>query len=120
MADEGSYIAVAKTTDIEAGKCQAFDIEGHDVLIAQTKNGDFYAVENLCSHADATLDGGRVRGNHIMCPLHGARFSLVDGSFGPPAWAPIKTYELKVEGDEISVLISGPPEKKARPAMGMI
>ena len=120
MSDEGTYISVAKTEDIELGKCKPFEIEGHNVLVARTKNGDFYGVENLCSHADATLDGGRIRGNHIMCPLHGARFSLIDGSFGPPAWAPIKTYTVKVEGDDVAVLISGPPEKKVRPAMGMI
>lgn len=117
---EGTYYPVCKTTDIEPGKCQNFDIEGHDVLVAQTKNGDFHAVENMCSHADATLEAGRIRGSHIMCPLHGARFSLVDGSHGPPAFAPIKTYELRVEGDSVEVLISGPPEKKVRPVMGMI
>ena len=116
---EGTYHSVARTADIEQGKCKSFLVEGHDVLIARTKTDDFYAVENLCSHADATLEGGRIRGNHIMCPLHGARFSLIDGSFGPPAWAPIKTYQMRVEGDEIQVLITGPLEKKARGAMGM-
>ena len=120
MSEDGTFIPVAKTGDIAPGKCAPFEVEGHNVLIAQTKNGDFYAVENLCSHADAKLEGGRVRGNHIMCPLHGARFDLRDGSHGPPAWAPIKTYELKVNGEDICVLISGPPEKKVRPAMGMI
>ena len=120
MSQEGSWISVCKTSEIEAGRCNPFMVEEHDVLVAQTKAGDFYAVENLCSHADAALEGGRVRGNHIMCPLHGARFSLIDGSFGPPAWAPIKTYECRVEGDDVQVLISGPPEKKTRPAMGMI
>ena len=117
---EGKYYPLCKTADIEPGKCQAFDIEGHDVLVAQTKSGVFHAVENLCSHADATLESGRVRGAHIMCPLHGARFSLVDGSHGPPAFSPIKTYDLRVERDNVEVLISGPPEKKVRPVMGMI
>ena len=120
MSEDGTFIPVAKTGDIEKGKCHPVEVEGHNVLIAQTKNGDFYAVENLCSHADAKLEGGRVRGNHIMCPLHGARFDLRDGSHGPPAWAPIKTYALKVDGDDVCVLISGPPEKKTRPAMGMV
>ncbi|MEN3950302.1 Rieske (2Fe-2S) protein [Iodidimonas sp. SYSU 1G8] len=119
MSEEGTYFPVTKTTDIEQGKCKAFMVEGHDVLIARTKSDDFYAVENLCSHADATLESGRIRGNHIMCPLHGARFSLIDGSFGPPAWAPIKTYKLRVEGDQVEVLITGAPEKKVRGAMGM-
>ena len=120
MSEEGTWHSVCKTADVDAGRCAAFMVEEHDVLIAQTKAGEYYAVENLCSHADATLDGGRVRGSHIMCPLHGARFSLKDGSFGPPAWAPIKTYECRIEGDDVQVLISGPPEKKVRPAMGMI
>ncbi len=118
MSDEGTYFLVCKTSDIEPGKCRNFEVEEHDVLIAHTKSGEFYAVENMCSHADATLDTGRVRGTHIMCPLHGARFSLLDGSHGPPAFAPIKTYSLRVEGDRVEVLITGPPEPKARPMMG--
>jgi len=120
MSEEGTWFTVTKTSDVDPGRCNAYMVEGHDVLIAQTKTGEFYAVENLCSHADATLEGGRVRGTHIMCPLHGARFSLVDGSFGPPAWAPIKVYSCRVEGDDVQVLISGPPEKKHRGSMGMI
>ena len=119
MADEGTFFPVVKTSDVEPGKCAPFMVEGHDILVAQTKGGDFYIVQNLCSHADAKMEGGRIRGNHIMCPLHGARFDLRDGSHGPPAFAPIKTYECRVEGDTLEVLISGPPEKKPASAMGM-
>jgi 3-phenylpropionate/trans-cinnamate dioxygenase ferredoxin subunit len=119
MADEGEFFPIARTSDIAPGKCEPFMVEGHDILVAQTKAGEFYALRNLCSHANAKMEGGRVRGNHVMCPLHGARFDLRDGSHGPPAFAPIKTYELRVDGDQIEVLITGPPEKPAASAMGM-
>ena len=119
MADEGAFIEVCKTADIEAGKCNQFLIEGHDVLVAQTKGGDFYVVENLCPHANAKMEGARIRGNHIMCPLHGARFDMRDGSHGPPAFSPMKVYEARVNGDAVEVFISGPPEQKPVSAMGM-
>ena len=119
MAFEPKFFPVAKTTDIASGKCAPFMVEEHDIIIAQTKAGDFYAMKNLCSHADAKMDTGRIRGNHIICPLHGARFDLRDGSHGPPAFAPIKVYELRVVDDMVEVFIEGPPEKKAASAMGM-
>jgi nitrite reductase/ring-hydroxylating ferredoxin subunit len=119
MAFEPQFFPVVKTSDIEPGKCTAFMVEEHDILIAQTKGGDFYAMQNMCSHANAKMDTGRIRGNHIMCPLHGARFDLRDGSHGPPAFSPIKVFELRVVDDMVEVFVEGPPEKKPASAMGM-
>lgn len=74
------------------------------VVIAKFK-GEVYAVENLCSHAFARFDeGGRLRANRLMCPLHGACFNITNGeTFGPPASQPIRSFDVQVESDRVLV-----------------
>jgi 3-phenylpropionate/trans-cinnamate dioxygenase ferredoxin subunit len=68
---------------------------------------EYFAVENLCSHALATFDDGRMRGYRLMCPLHGATFDIRDGSVaGAPATRPIRSYPLRVVDDRIEVDLS--------------
>ncbi len=75
------------------------------VVIAKFK-GEVYAVENLCSHAFARFDDGRLRANRLMCPLHGACFNITNGeSFGPPASAPIRSFAVTVEAGRVLVEI---------------
>ena len=73
------------------------------VVIAKFKE-EVYAVENLCSHAFARFDEGRLRANRLMCPLHGACFNITNGeSFGPPASQPIRSFAVQVDGDRVLV-----------------
>ena len=77
------------------------------VVIARFKDG-IYAVENLCSHAFARFDSGRLRGNRLMCPLHGACFNITDGSsFGPPASRPIRSFPVEIREGRVFVALSG-------------
>lgn len=103
----GEFKPVARTEDIPANSNKAFEVDGHEILICHTKAGEFHAVENRCSHAIAELEGGRMRGHRLICPLHGAAFDMRDGSvMGAPAFEPIKSYEVEVEDGEIRVRIS--------------
>lgn len=73
------------------------------VLIARFKDG-VYAVENLCSHAFARFDDGRLRGARLMCPLHGACFDIRSGeALGRPATAPIRSFPVTVDDGRVLV-----------------
>ena len=77
----------------------SIDVEGEKVLICNA-NGIHYAIENNCSHQDAPLEKGRIRGKFICCPLHGVRFNLETGEpVGQLTRKPIKTYALEEKGD---------------------
>jgi 3-phenylpropionate/trans-cinnamate dioxygenase ferredoxin component len=96
-------IAVARESDIPIGTNRAFDVNGTSVLIARTGHGIF-AVENQCSHAFQSLEGGKMRGIHIFCPLHGVRFDLRDGSaLGTLTRQPIRTWATTVVDGMIMV-----------------
>ena len=48
------------------------------VAVARS-GGEFFAVEDVCTHDGAELTGGAVEGAEIVCPRHGARFCLRTG-----------------------------------------
>ena len=57
--------------------------------------GELCAVADNCSHRDAKLSEGRLRGSLVTCPLHGAQFDVRTGAHqGPPASVPIAWYPV--------------------------
>ena len=83
---------------------------GDTEIVLCKVGGEVFAVENRCSHAFSTFDQGRLRGNRLMCPLHGACFNVRDGKpYGPPATLPIRIFAVRVEGDRVLVDVSENP-----------
>jgi 3-phenylpropionate/trans-cinnamate dioxygenase ferredoxin subunit len=100
---EKTFVAVAKVDDVPPGTKKLVDVNGIGILICHSADS-FFAVRNLCSHADEPLDCGRMRGSWIACPIHGARFNLETGAaMNPPATTPIQTYPLRIVDDMIEV-----------------
>ncbi len=87
------------------GATRPFQVSGRDILICHTRE-DFFAVENLCSHARSKLEDGKLRAYRLICPLHGAAFDVRDGAVkGKPATLPIKTYAVRVVNNRIEINI---------------
>ena len=82
-----------------------FLVEEGDVAIAVVRVGDeVFAVEDMCSHAEASLCEGMVDGEEIECPLHFARFNVRTGEpTAPPATTGIKTFPARVVGQDVEV-----------------
>ena len=100
-------IAIAKDIDVPVGTNRAFDVNGESILIARTAHGIF-AIENRCSHALQSLEGGKMKAVHIFCPLHGARFDMRDGRpSGTLTDKPIRTWPVSIVDGEIMMEING-------------
>jgi 3-phenylpropionate/trans-cinnamate dioxygenase ferredoxin subunit len=101
----GAFARVAKISDVPPGTRKVAEAGGGSVLICHT-NGRFYAVSNICSHANEKLECGRLGRTWIACPLHGARFELATGrAMNPPAVRPIATFEVRLVEDWIEILL---------------
>lgn len=100
---EGEYTDLAGIQEVPA---KGFIVKEHgelQVLIARFKD-EIFAVENLCSHAFARFDDGRLRGFRLMCPLHGACFDIRSGeAMGRPATGPIRNFDVKVDAGRVLV-----------------
>ena len=99
--------------DLPRGKMRACTIDGRSVLLCHTKDG-LHAVDNICTHAWARLDEGRLRGHKLVCPLHGAVFDVRDGNvLKGPATEPLPVHHLRVIGDQMEVALdpAAPPQE---------
>jgi len=92
---------IAALGDVPEGGNKAFDVAGTSVLLCRSSSG-VYAAENMCAHAFAFLEGGKVKGPYIFCPLHGVRFDLRDGSpSGNLTKKSIAVYPVTLDGNEV-------------------
>ena len=66
-------------------------------------DGKFYAVDDRCPHRGAPLSEGVITGTTVTCPWHGAKFDVTNGKLVSGAQWSLKTYPLKLDGDEIWV-----------------
>ena len=98
-------VAVARVADIPPGTTKRVVIDGVEVLICNV-DGRLHAIEDVCTHDGGQLDQGELEGNRIMCPRHGAYFDVETGAaLTLPAILPVRTFELRVEGDEVFVRV---------------
>ena len=96
---------VAAVADLPSGSMKSFLLK-HDRILLCNTGERIYAVDDECSHDSAPISTGSLEGNEVVCPRHGARFDITDGSVkAPPAVVGIGTYKVKVEGDHIYVLM---------------
>jgi len=78
---------------------------GSRVIAVARSEGRFYAIEDVCTHDGEALTGGEIEGCEIICPRHGARFSLRTGeALTPPAYEPVRVFETKLEDGHLWVL----------------
>ena len=90
---------------IVEGKPVKLTKNGKDVCVARVGN-EVFAIEDNCSHQDAALSEGEQNGYKIECWLHSAEFDLRTGdALTPPASAPVKTYPVSVDGNNVVVEI---------------
>lgn len=99
-------LEVAKTSDIPEGEARRFVVNRIEIAVANLGDGTFLAVDDICSHAEASLSEGEVDVDDetIECPRHGSTFDLRTGHpKSLPATVPVPTFPVKVEGDTILI-----------------
>ena len=98
---------VASVGECDPGTITAVEAEGERIVLANV-DGDFYALEDRCSHQDYPLSDGELDGTRLECIYHGARFDVCTGrAVQLPAIRPVKTYEAEVRDGDVYVLVEG-------------
>ena len=97
------WVDVAKVADFPPGTVRTVEIEGTAIAVFNL-NDHYYAIEDLCTHEAETLSDGAVEGEEIICPRHGAHFSILTGAaLSPPAYEPVTTFPVQIEGSMVRV-----------------
>ena len=97
------WVHVAKVEYFPRGTVRTVEIEGTAIAVFNLQD-HYYAIEDVCSHEAETLSDGEVEGEEIVCPRHGAHFSILTGAaLSPPAYEPVTTFPVQVEGGMVKV-----------------
>lgn len=81
---------------VAPGGCEVFELDDVQLAIFNI-DGEFFAIENVCTHDGGEIAGGCIINGTIECPRHGARFDLKTGAVvAPPAYEPITTFPVRV------------------------
>ena len=100
MAD---FVKVATTNDVEPGQSRMVDVKGKPIALFNV-DGNFFAVDNTCTHRGGPLAEGAISGHEETCPWHGARFDVRTGEVaGPPAQKSVASYGVRVTGTDVEV-----------------
>lgn len=101
------FVTVARVEEVPDGGMKAAELDGESIVLIR-QGESFYALEDRCSHEEFPLSSGDYAAGELTCVLHGARFDVTSGApRSLPAVKPVKTYEVRVEGDEIQVRAGG-------------
>jgi 3-phenylpropionate/trans-cinnamate dioxygenase ferredoxin component len=99
----GSWVAVCHASELPSGTHRVVDVDGARVAVFNLQ-GRYYAIEDVCTHDGGMLTGGLVEGDQIVCPRHGARFSIRTGqALTPPAFEPTAAFPVRLIDGEIQV-----------------
>jgi 3-phenylpropionate/trans-cinnamate dioxygenase ferredoxin subunit len=98
-----TFLRACAVDDVPTDEALAVTIGDHEVAIARDDD-EFYAIQDLCSHASVALSEGEVADCTVECWLHGSRFDLRTGKpSGLPATEPVATFPIEVRDDGVYV-----------------
>jgi 3-phenylpropionate/trans-cinnamate dioxygenase ferredoxin subunit len=89
------WVDVGAADAVSEAQPLSVEVDDVEIVIARCESG-LYAVENRCTHDGQSLSGAEIAACEIICPRHGARFSLKSGeALTPPAYEPLRTFKLR-------------------------
>ena len=102
MAD---FVRVAGTNDIPDPGKQTLEL-GERVVVLFHVAGQFYCIDDVCTHDGGPLGDGCLQGFQISCPRHGAKFDIRSGAaLTMPATIDTMAHEVRVEGNDVFIRV---------------
>jgi len=100
------FVEAGKAGELVPGTMRRVYLRGRRILLANVA-GRICAVDDTCTHEEASLSTGVLRGELVKCPLHGSRFNVCTGkALEEPAEEDLRTYPVRLEGERILVGMS--------------
>jgi 3-phenylpropionate/trans-cinnamate dioxygenase ferredoxin subunit len=102
---DGRWIDAGRFDDFSPGQMRTLDIGRIKILIANVE-GEPLAVADTCTHEDASLATGSLKGDKVKCPLHGSRFCLRTGRpLDDPAEIDLECFPARLKDQRVQVFV---------------
>ncbi len=95
---------VCRTTEIIPGQMKKVSAGENEILVTNI-DGNYFAIDDTCTHAGATLSEGKLEDSTITCDWHGAKFDCKNGKLikFPGEINDLESYKVIVESDDVFV-----------------
>ncbi|HJT36898.1 MAG TPA: non-heme iron oxygenase ferredoxin subunit [Actinomycetota bacterium] len=99
------YDAV-RADDVPDESASVVEVNGKEIALVHT-GGEFYALQNECTHANYPMGEGDLVGENILeCPGHGSTFNVQTGEVvSGPADEPLEIYDVEVVDGMVRVAV---------------
>ncbi len=99
-----SFVLACTVAEVPVGTAIGIDLGGDaDIAVVNTAEG-FFAIRDVCSHAEVPLSDGDIDGCTLECYMHGSRFDLRTGfPLELPATMPVPVYPVRTDGESVFV-----------------
>lgn len=99
-------ILLCRADDVPKGEILRVESDGLPPVAVFNLDGAYFAIDDTCSHGQASLADGEIDGGLVECPFHGGCFDIRTGlPAGAPCTEPVARYDLVVEGDAVYALV---------------
>ena len=90
--------------DVAPGTVRVVQVAGRSLCVGLTEDGEWGAIDNVCTHDGGVLGEGELEGEAVECPRHGGRFDLFSGRvLALPPVRPVNAYEVRVQDGDVVV-----------------
>ena len=101
--EECEFVTIANVSDLPPGERMFVEIDDKSMVVFNLA-GQYYAIDDVCSHDGGPVGDGELDGMEIVCPRHGARFDIRTGRvLSLPAVEDISAYPVQIVKDEIQI-----------------
>ena len=97
------WIDAFPANELQAGEWRLLELDDVDIAVFKI-DGEYFAIEDTCTHDGGCLTGGKIEGNIIECPRHGARFDIKTGKvLSPPAYEDLQTFAIRLNENMLQI-----------------
>jgi 3-phenylpropionate/trans-cinnamate dioxygenase ferredoxin subunit len=103
MAPSG-FATGLRAAEVTPGTVRVVELDGRSLCVGLTEDGEWGAIDNVCTHDGGVLGEGELDGNLVECPRHGGRFDLFTGRVRAlPPVVPVNAYPVTLDDGEVVV-----------------
>lgn len=98
------FVTASKITDIPVGESRVLTVAGQEIALFNVE-GNFYAIDNVCTHRGGPLGEGLLNGTTVTCPWHAWTFDVTTGKCKVHARGGVKKYKARIREENVEVKI---------------
>ncbi len=96
-------VRACSTSDVPEGEVRVVQCGGRSLAVSNI-DGEFHAIDNVCTHDDGPLGEGGLKNGRVICPRHGAAFDAKTGKvLTLPAVHDVSSYAVTIDGDGVFI-----------------